>query len=784
MQVPVEWLKDYINTDKDAKTLAKLLTSTGSEAEGLESFSQKTKNLVVGRIESIEKHPEADRLSICQINVGKMVQIVTGASNIKEGDYVPVALAGSVLPNGLKINVQRLRGIESEGMLCSKEELALEEKSTGIFTLPGNDYTPGEDLNPILKLGTEILFFGITPNRVDCLSMIGMAREVGIIEKKPIELPQIDLAEISKMAAEVIKVKIAAIDLCPRYACRIIGDIKLGPAPLWMQQRLIAAGMRPINNVVDITNYVMLEMGQPLHAFDANLVEGGEIIVRKAQAGETIRSLDGVERKLEKGMLLIADRNKPLALAGIMGGESSEITNQTITVLLESANFDRATIRKTARKLGLRSEASSRFEKGLDPEIVLPALDRAAALLEKYASGQVYQGVVMAGNYQPKKTLIKTNVSFINQRLGLSLKADEMAQILEDVGIKVELSNGELTATIPSYRRDIEYDMDLVEEIARIYGYDNIPLTIPKGKLASKGLSNLQKVERIIARELASQGYTEIITYSFLAEKKLEGLPGAPIKIANPLSEEQAALRTSLLPSLLGALETNFSRQEKNLAFYEIAKTYNKKEAALPEEKLMLGMVLTGRTAEYFDTKGREVDFYDLKGTVEYLAARLRLGLSYTVAQRPKMHPGQTADILLEGKTIGYLAQVAPSLVSQPVYYLELELEPLAGGLTHIPSYRALTRFPAVLRDLALVGPKTVQAENLTKAIFEAGGTHLRSVELFDMYTGPQIGEENRSLAYALIFQSEERTLTDAEIESFLQNITAKMATLGFSIRS
>lgn len=784
MQVPIEWLKEYIETTKDATSLANELTATGSEAEGLEKLGNYVEHLVVGKIEKLEKHPDADRLQICQVNVGEMVQIVTGADNIKEGDFVPVVLPGAVLPNGIKIKAAKLRGVPSAGMLCSEEELGLVEKSAGIMILPGTDYTPGEDANAILKLGTDILFFGITPNRVDCLSMVGMAREVGIIENKSVKLPDIILHEVAKEAKEHIKVEIEADDLCPRYACRIIESVKLGPSPIWMQQRLIAAGMRPINNVVDITNYVMLELGQPLHAFDASCLEGNKIVVRRAKADEKFKTLDGVERSLEPEMLVIADTNKPVALAGIMGGESSEITENTQTVLLESANFERASIRRTSRKLGLRSEASSRFEKGLDPENVLLALDRAASLLEQYASGQVYQGVVLTGTYKPHKIVIKTNVSLINRRLGIDLADDKMAAILEAVGIKVELNGDEIVAEVPSYRRDIEGEMDLAEEVARIYGLDNIPLTIPKGNLDSKGLTSLQQVERIAARELASQGLSEIITYSFLSEKRLSGLPGEPVYIANPLSEEQAVLRTSMLPSLLQAVQNNLNRQEKDLAFFEIARTYEKTSEHLPKETRMIAMVLTGRIADHFDAKGKATDFYDLKGVVENLATRLNLELSYAPSMRPKMHPGRTADILLQDEVIGYIGQVHPDEMEQPVYYAELLVEPLTKGLSKVPVYKALTRYPAVLRDLALVGPKAISASYVKKAIEEAGGTHLRSVELFDMYTGPQVGEGNRSLAYALVFQSEEKTLTDAEIDDFLQRICNKMAELGFTIRS
>lgn len=784
MLVPVEWLKEYIDTDKKTNELAEALTATGSEAEGLETLGSRVKNLVIGKIEKIEKHPNADRLVICQVDVGEIIQIVTGADNVREGDFVPVARVGAVLPDGTKIRSGKLRGVVSDGMLCSKEELGLEEKSAGIFILPGKDYTPGEDANEVLKLGSEVLLFDITPDRVDCLSIVGMAREVGIIEKQPVKLPEVKVNEIEKKASEKIAIKIEADELCPLYACRIIEGIKLGPSPLWMQQRLIASGMRPINNVVDITNYVMLEIGQPLHAFDANAIEGGTIIVRKANQDEVLTTLDGVERKLEEGMLLIADQNKPLALAGIMGGESSEITDETTTVLLESANFERANIRRASRKLGLRSEASSRFEKGLDPEIVLKALDRAASLLNMYASGKIYQGIVSAGSYKPRNTKITTSVSFLNRRLGIDLSGDKMKEILEVVGLEVELTGDELTASVPSYRRDIEGEMDLAEEIARIYGYDNIEATIPKGLLASKGLTDRQKVERIIARELASLGYNEIITYSFLSEKRLEGLPGEPVRLANPLSEEQAVLRTSMLPSMLKAVENNFVRQQKDLAFFEIAKVYEKTEDVLPKETLMVAMALTGRIHDYFDQKGKSVDFFDLKGTIEYLATRLKLNLDFVAVQRPRMHPGRTADILLEGRVIGYMGQIHPDETGQPVYFCQMALEPLAKGLSHVPVYKALTRFPAVLRDIALVGPESISADKVTQAIYEAGGTHLRSVELFDIYTGPQIGEGNRSLAYALVFQSEEKTLTDAEIDSFLQNIYTKMSELGFSIRS
>lgn len=786
MQVPVEWLKEYIDTDKDADTLADLLTKTGSEAEGIESLGNQVNNLVVGLITKITKHPDADRLVICQVDVGEVIQIVTGATNVSEGDLVPVVLPGAVLADGTKIRVSKLRGVASHGMLCSKEELGLEEKSAGIFILPKDEkIKPGDDVNDLLKLGSKIISFGITPNRADCLSMIGMAREVGIIERKPLRLPQPEFTEVNKKASDVVKVTVKANKLCPRYACRIIEDVQLGPSPLWMQQRLIAAGMRPINNVVDITNYVMWELGQPLHAFDADKIAGGEIIVREAGENEVLVTLDGVERKLQQGMLLITDKNQPLAVAGVMGGECSEITPETRRVLLESANFDGASIRKTSRRLGLRSEASSRYEKGLDPELVFLAADRAAELLAKYAGGKVYEGIALSGDYQLKHVVINTSVSFINTLLGLDLSPDKIIDILTDVGLQVEASGEALSVSVPSYRQDIEQDVDLVEEVARIYGLDNIPNTIPRGEMASGGLTTVQKVERILAQELASIGYSELITYSFLSRKRLEGLPGLPVKLANPLSEEQAVLRTSLLPSLLKAVETNYNRLQKDVAFYEIAKIYlGHKDEALPEEKLMLGVILTGQKEGFFDSAPVDVDFYDLKGALDYLGNRLKIHFDYRSSKRPRMHPGRCADILLDNATIGYIGQIHPENTPQPVYYLEIEVDPLTVGLSTTVVYKALTRFPAIYRDIALVGPGDVASEALTKAIFSAGGEHLGKVELFDMYVGPQIGEGNRSLAYALMFQSEERTLTDAEIDSALDNIKDELAKLGFVLRT
>ncbi len=787
MRVPIEWLKDYVDTDKDAETLADLLTKTGSEAEGIEVLGNRVENLVVGLIERIEKHPNADRLVVCQVNVGsETVQIVTGAPNVEEGMLVPVVLPGAVLADGTKIKAAKLRGVESFGMLCSKEELGLEEKSEGILVLPQDEgIQPGQDVNELLKLGSPIVSFGITPNRPDCLSMVGMAREVGIIEGKPLRLPRPEVSEVPSKAADVVKVTVKARDLCPRYACRVIEDVKLGPSPLWMQQRLIAAGMRPINNIVDITNYVMLELGQPLHAFDADKIAEGEIIVREAEENEVLKTLDGVERKLEKGMLLIADPTQPLALAGIMGGESSEITESTKRVLLESANFNRGSIRRTSRKLGLRSEASSRFEKGLDPELVFLAADRAAELLEKYAGGKVYSGTVVDGDYEAKETVVETTASFINRLLGLELEKSQIVEILTKVGLEVASNGDALTVKVPSFRQDIEQEVDLAEEVARIYGLDNIPDSIPKGEIASSGLTQLQKVERILARELASIGYSELITYSFLSEKRLEGLPGEPVRIANPLSEEQAVLRTSLLPSLLKAVETNYNRLQKDVAFFEIAKIYLKSEGqALPEEKLMLGAALAGKKQGYFDAAPGDVDFYDLKGALDYLGSRLRLTFDYAPSRRPRMHPGRCADVSLDGRVIGYIGQIHPDETEEPVYFLEIEVEPLTKGLSEVVVYKGLTRFPAVFRDIALVGPMAVPAKELTEAIINAGGRHLVSVELFDLYTGPQVGEGKKSLAYALMFQSEERTLTDSEIDEALKNIQAKVAEKDFIFRA
>ncbi|GIQ66232.1 phenylalanine--tRNA ligase beta subunit [Paenibacillus cisolokensis] len=792
MKVSCHWLKEYIDLEGiKAEVLAEMLTRGGIEVDGIENRNQGVDGVVVGYVISREKHPDADKLSVCVVDAGtgERLQIVCGAKNVDAGQKVPVALVGAVLPGGLKIKRAKLRGVESQGMICSARELGLNDKllpkeqQEGILVLP-ESAPVGKPIVELLALNDNVLELDLTPNRSDCLSMLGVAYEVGALTGRPVKLPDNAVHHAAERADRHFQVRIEAKEQCSHYAARYIKGVAIGPSPLWLQSRLMAAGIRPINNVVDVTNYVMLEYGQPLHAFDADKLEGGRIEVRLAREGEELTTLDGQKRKLEPHMLVIADAAKPVALAGIMGGADSEVTGNTVNLLLESARFDGGAVRRTSRQLGLRSESSLRFEKEVDPERVLPALDRAASLIAELAQGLVAEGVVQDKTAPGEAREIIVTLDKINRYLGTGLSKMEVQTIFGRLQFESEVGDdGVFRVTPPSRRGDIVRDVDLIEEVARLYGYDNIPTTAIEGRTTPGGLTKPQAIRRGLRRLLADAGLHEAVSYSFTSPAGAALFPqltdaSRPIRLAMPMSEERSVLRTSLLPQLLDIAVYNRNRKTNDLALFEIGSVFHTQEEELtrqPKEKHRLAVLLTGnrrqagwnRTAEPFD-------FYDAKGVLESVFASVGLAedVEYEAAAPEHFHPGRTAAIRLRtergAEPIGYVGQLHPSLQSEyglaDTYVLEIDLEPVYERADFNIRYRQLPRYPASERDLAVVVDRGVETARLTAAVREAGGDLLESVRLFDVYTGEKLGEGKKSVALALVYRHPERTLTDEEV--------------------
>nr|WP_154958263.1 phenylalanine--tRNA ligase subunit beta [Paenibacillus xylanexedens] len=796
MRVSTDWLSDYIALEGvTPQELAEKITRAGIEIDVVENRNQGVNKVVVGYVKSKEKHPDADKLNVCVIDAGQEeeLQIVCGAKNVDAGQKVAVALVGAKLPGGLDIKKAKLRGVVSLGMICSAKELGMNDKllpkeqQEGILVLPENTEI-GTPISQVLGLDDHVLELDLTPNRSDALSMRGAAYEVGAILGREVTLPnpKDQLVETGDEAANHISVEIKAQEQCSHYAARYVTGIKLGASPLWMQNRLMAAGVRPINNIVDITNYVMLEYGQPLHAFDADKLENGRIEVRMAHEGETIVTLDGQERKLEPHMLLITDGVKPVAIAGVMGGENSEVSEGTVNLLLESAKFDGGTVRKTSRQLGLRSEASLRFEKEVDPGAVITALDRAAELIQRYASGQVHQGIVQAGAEASEKRVIQMSLNRLNRYLGTDLSLLEVKTIFARLHFACgDAEQGVLDVEVPTRRGDITIDVDLFEEVARLYGYDNIPTTWIEGPTTPGAYTRPQAIRRTIRGLMSGSGWQEMISYSFVHPDKSVLFPALTqgskaVKLAMPMSEDRSVLRTSILPQMLDAAVYNMNRKQDSLAVFEVGSVFFTEEEKLtkqPHEIPVLSMLLTGdRVAQQWNAGAEKVDFFDIKGALENLFAYLGLEQRIRfVANSPEgFHPGRSASIYLDGKDgsegtlIGTLGQLHPELQQQydlnDVYVAEIALEAIYQEADADIRYRELPRFPAVERDIAVVVNKNIEAGDMLRTIRECAGELLQNVQVFDVFTGSKLGEDKKSVAMALVYRNRERTLTDEEV--------------------
>ena len=787
MKVGVEWLKDYADIDVDVKELSEILTMTGSKVEEYESKGNDIKNVVVGKILEIEKHPDADKLVVTKVDVkNEILQIVTGAKNINVGDIIPIAKIGSELPGDVKIKKGSLRGVESCGMMCSIGELGLtlddmpNQIEDGIMILP-KEYESklGEDIVDVLNLRDDIIEFEITPNRPDCLSVEGLGRETAVSLNKEYKNPneKIDNLNITKKdSIEGLKVTIDAPDLCYRYVARVVKNIVIKESPDWMRKRLKACGIRPINNIVDITNYVMLEMGQPMHAFDINSIENKHIIVRRAKDGEILKTLDGIDRKLDNSMLVISDEKKIDAIAGVMGGENSEIENTTNMVVFESAVFNGGSVRLTAKKLGLRTEASSRFEKGLPQENALRAVNRAVELVELLGAGEIIDGVIDEYPEKQKEIKIDFSPNRISNLLGINISENEMVKILNKLDIKV--TDGYCIP--PYYRQDLEQEADIAEEILRIYGYDKLESNLDNSGNTVGGKSIYQKMEDNIKNMLVNKGFSEIYTYGFINPEELtksniledSDLYKEIIKIRNPISEDYSIMKTSVIPTMMKTISSNYAKKNNNLKLFEYAKVYRNKSNIenneLPDEEQILTIAITGK----------EEKFYILKGIVENVLETVNLN-RYDISkysENKSYHPGKTAIIKIGNDPIIILGQIHPIVqenydVLDKVYIAEINMKKLEKYSKKEKKYTPIPKYPAVERDIAILVDEKIEVLKIEKIIRSKAKKILEDVVLFDIYRNEKIGNNKKSVAYALKFRAKDRTLNDEEISEVMENI-------------
>ncbi|WP_368234874.1 phenylalanine--tRNA ligase subunit beta [Anaerotruncus rubiinfantis] len=793
MNLSMRWLYDYVDVrDAAPRAFAEAMTMSGSKVEGWETEGSEIRNVVVGKVTEIVRHPDSDHMFICQVDVGagEPVQIVTGAQNVKQGDYVPTALHDSDLPGGKHIKKGKLRGVESNGMLCSLSELGLTAHDfpyaieDGIFILEEPDMKPGQDIQSAIGLNDTCVEFEITSNRPDCMSVAGLAREAAITFDKPLNLPAPVVKHTTDDISRYLSVKVEAPDLCPRYVARMVKNIKIEPSPRWLRERLRACGVRPINNIVDITNYVMLEYGQPMHAFDHKYVEGGEIIVRRAKDGEQIMTLDGVERTLTSDMLAIADAKKPSAVAGVMGGEMSGIMDDTNMIVFESACFNGASVRTTAKKLGMRTEASSRFEKQLDPATCIPAVERACELCELLGAGEVIGGMIDVDNSDHEPRRIPFDPAWINRFIGIEVAEEEMRRILTRLGCRFE----DGCVIPPSFRLDLEHKADISEEVARFYGYDKIPSTAIRG-VANGKYTPEQKFERAINQILQAQGLYEVSTYSFISPKYYDKirLPAQSeyrncVVIQNPLGEDTSVMRTTVVPSMLEVLSRNYNNRNKSAALYEIGNVYLPKDGQdLPEERpfVTIGMY------------GEEHDFFSLKGILETMFKALGIkGVEYEACKdHPSYHPGRCAKVTLDGTLLGMVGEVHPAVcenyqIGTRAYIACLDEMLLFGHVAPEEGYSPLPKFPASTRDLALICDDETPVASLEKAIRSAVGNILEHVGLFDVYRGEQVAKGKKSVAYSLTLRAADRTLTDEEADAAIKRVLKALKNLGAEIRS
>ena len=794
MNLSRKWLSEFVTVEANDKEFAEAMTLSGSKVETTEEQGAEISRVVVGRVAEIKRHENSDHMWVCQVEVGEdaPIQIVTGAQNVKQGDLVPVALHKSTLPGGVKIEKGKLRGEVSNGMLCSFKELGLEQRDfpaayeDGIWILSDDPeltgLTVGQDIRTAVGLDDHVVEFEITPNRPDCLSVIGLAREAAATFDTELRLHEpVVKGGAQGVLCDLLDVETPDPELCPRYTARMVRNVKIAPSPKWMRERLRAMGVRPINNIVDITNYVMLEYGQPMHAFDYRYVKGGKIIVRRAADGEELTTLDGNVRKLTHNMLVIADDTRAVGLAGIMGGENSEIVDDTVDVVFESANFDGTCIRKAALALGMRTEASAKFEKGLDPLNTLPAVNRACELVEMLGAGEVVDGVIDILNHVPQPTVLTLEPEKINTLLGTDVAADEMVRILRKLDFQVDGDQ----VTVPSWRGDVQRMADLAEEVARFYGYNNIPTTLMRGQTTLGGYSEQEKLERQLGAMCRSLGYDEIITYSFISPTcydKIRWNQDDPrrqsFKILNPLGEDTSIMRTTTLPSMLEILTRNYNYRNKSARLYEVGRIYLPGgDDGLAAENKVLSM----------GAYGEDMDFFTLKGAVEAILKDIRatdITFEKPCTPNPSYHPGRCADVYVGSRRVGVLGQIHPLVaqnygVDAELYCAELDFTQLLSSRGPDPEYVPLPKFPSVARDIAVVCDEAVTVGALEACIRKGAKGLLKEVTLFDIYRGKGVAEGKKSVAFSLVLRADDRSLTseeaDADVKSILDTLASDL---------
>ena len=805
MDTSLSWIKAYVpDLDVTAQEYTDAMTLSGTKVEGFEKMDADLDRIVVGQIDKIEKHPDADKLIICQVNIGtETIQIVTGAPNVKEGDKVPVVLdggrvagghePGQRVAGGIKIKKGKLRGVPSNGMMCSIEELGSnrdmypEAPEYGIYIFQ-KDVEVGSSAISALGLDDVVFEYEITSNRVDCYSVIGIAREAAATFRKEFHPPVVTLTGNDEDVNDYVKVTVKDQELCPRYTARVVKNIKIGPSPEWMQRRLASVGIRPINNLVDITNYVMEEYGQPMHAYDLDTIAGREIVVHRAEDGEKFVTLDGQEREMDSTVLMICDGEKSIGVAGIMGGENSMITDNVKTMLFEAACFNGTNIRKSAKKIGLRTDASGKFEKGLDPENAQAAIDRACQLVEEMGAGEVVGGMVDVYAEKREPSRVTFDAEKINALLGTDLTKEQMLGYLKLVELEYDETTNEIVA--PTFRQDIHRLADVAEEVARFFGYDNIPTTLPSGEATTGKLSYKLRIEEV-ARNIAEFcGFSQGMSYSFESPKVFDKLLlpedsklRQAIEIRNPLGEDYSVMRTTSLNGMLTSLATNYNRRNKNVKLYELGNVYLPKAlplTELPDERMQFTLGMYG-----------EGDFFSMKGVVEEFFDKIGLHKKETYdpnAGKTFLHPGRQANIIYDGTVVGYLGEVHPDVadiygIGERAYIAVIDMPEIVARATFDRKYEGIAKFPAVNRDLSMVVPKNIMVGQIEEVIEKNGGAHLESYSLFDLYEGAQIKPGFKSVAYSITFRAKDRTLEESDISKAMDKILAGLEAMGIELR-
>ncbi len=795
-----EWLKEYVTIDDSVSNLAERITRTGIEVDDLIDYTKDIKNLVVGFVKSKEKHPDADKLNVCQVDIGEdePVQIVCGAPNVDAGQYVIVAKVGGRLPGGIKIKRAKLRGERSEGMICSLQEIGISSNyipksfESGIYVF-SESQVPGTDALQALYLDDQVMEFDLTPNRADALSMIGTAYEVAALYNTKMTKPETTSNELELSANDELTVTIENEDKVPYYSARVVHNVTIEPSPIWMQARLIKAGIRPINNVVDISNYVLLEYGQPLHMFDQDAIGSQQIVVRQANEGEKMTTLDDTERELLTSDIVITNGQTPIALAGVMGGDFSEVKEHTSNIVIEGAIFDSVSIRHTSRRLNLRSESSSRFEKGIATEFVDEAVDRACYLLQTYANGKVLKDRVSSGELGAFITPIDITADKINRTIGFDLSQNDIVTIFNQLGFDTEINDDVITVQVPSRRKDITIKEDLIEEVARIYGYDDIPSTLPVfEKVTSGQLTDRQYKTRMVKEVLEGAGLDQAITYSLVSKEDATAFAmqqRQTIDLLMPMSEAHASLRQSLLPHLIEAASYNVARKNKDVKLFEIGNVFFANgEGELPDQVEYLSGILTGDyVVNQWQGKKETVDFYLAKGVVDRVSEKLNLEFSYRRADIDGLHPGRTAEILLENKVVGFIGELHPTLAAdndlKRTYVFELNFDALMAVSVGYINYQPIPIFPGMSRDIALEVDQNIPAADLLSTIHAHGGNILKDTLVFDVYQGEHLEKGKKSIAIRLNYLDTEETLTDERVSKVQAEIEAALIEQGAVIR-